>query len=190
MNRDLEGTAVIQESERGSAYDPGGFMPWDWGLNVVGKRTYRFRLEVRVPGHQPYEVQGKFKVPRKAENTSVLSRANKLQPGLELPVRVASGALQDVEVDWERFLASANRKQAIGAATHSTQKAQLRNEYDRNPKLLAQLRAGNRAAVHAWAEAVRAGSMSRDEFEQTVALEVETGRMDPADAETARRTLE
>jgi hypothetical protein len=34
------------------------------------------------------------------------------------------------------------------------------------------------------------GSMSREEFEANVNQEIETGRMDPADAEAARSTLD
>ncbi|MGI9019294.1 MAG: hypothetical protein ACR2G3_01115 [Solirubrobacterales bacterium] len=66
----------------------------------------------------------------------------------------------------------------------------MREQLERNPKMAEKLRAGNRQAVQAWAEAVRGGGMSREEFESTVELEVATGRMDPADAETARATLD
>jgi len=41
-----------------------------------------------------------------------------------------------------------------------------------------------------WVEAVRLGNMSREEFEETVTQEVETGRMDPADADAARAELD
>jgi hypothetical protein len=59
-----------------------------------------------------------------------------------------------------------------------------------NPELAQQLRANNATAVVAWARAVQAGKMSREEFDKTVDLEVKVGRMDPADAEAARATLE
>jgi hypothetical protein len=61
---------------------------------------------------------------------------------------------------------------------------------DANPELAQQLRANNATAVVAWARAVQAGKMSREEFDKTVDLEVKVGRMDPADAEAARATLE
>lgn len=44
--------------------------------------------------------------------------------------------------------------------------------------------------MHGNAEAVLAGNVSREEFEEYVTLEVECGRMDPADAEAARAKLD
>ena len=190
-DRELEGTAVIRESETDQPQDTDdSWWSLDFGFNVIGKRPYRFRLEVRIPGREPYEVHDKFKVPRKVENTGFFSRANKLQPGIELPVRVSSADPTDVEVDWDAFLASPGRKQAIKDARLAFQNAHLKEQYARNPEMLAKLQEGNRGAVQAWANAVRAGSMSREEFEKTVALEVDTGRMDPAAAEAARRSLD
>ena len=66
----------------------------------------------------------------------------------------------------------------------------LYHRRERNPTLAEKLRTGNRQAVQGWAGAVRGGSMSREEFESNVELEVATGRMDPADAERARATLD
>jgi hypothetical protein len=45
-------------------------------------------------------------------------------------------------------------------------------------------------AVQGWVGAVRAGQLSRDDFERTVIGEVESGRMDPADAQAAREALD
>jgi ribosomal protein L1 len=59
-----------------------------------------------------------------------------------------------------------------------------------NPDLAQQVRANNATAVVVWANAVKAGKMSREKFDKTVDLEVRVGRMDPADAEAARATLD
>ena len=149
-------------------------------------------LEVRIPDRDPYEVEGSFKVPRKAENTGLLAGGvgNPLRPGLELPVRVDPADPSSIEIDWKRFLATPGRKDAQRAATQSAKNRQMAEQLEANPKLAEQLRAGNKQAVQSWAAAVKAGSLSREEFEQTVNLELETGRMDPADAEAARAQLD
>ena len=47
-----------------------------------------------------------------------------------------------------------------------------------------------RSATMAWAEAVQLGNLTRGEFEQQFTLEVDHGRMDPADAAAARANLD
>jgi hypothetical protein len=113
-----------------------------------------------------------------------------LTPGLELPVRVDAADPTSIEIDWERYLKTPGRKQAQRAATQSARNRQMAEHLENNPKLAEKARAGNRVAVQSWAAAVKAGNMSREDFEQTVSQEVETGRMDPADAEAARATLD
>lgn len=149
-------------------------------------------LEVRIPDRDPYEVEGKFEVPRKAENTGLLPGAigKPLGPGLELPVTVDAADSKLVEIDWERYLKTPGRKEAQRAATQSARNRQMAEQLERNPKVAEKVRTQNRVAVQSWAAAVKAGSLSREEFEQTVSLEVETGRMDPADAEAARAELD
>ena len=80
------------------------------------------------------------------------------------------------------------RKGRIGRATANA--AQMRTQLDKNPKLRDRVRADNKGAALAWAEAVRVGNLSREEFERHLVMEVDHGRMDPADAEAARATLD
>jgi hypothetical protein len=188
----IQGTAVILESDRsGAAF--GQFSDFEI-LNRFGTRKYRLRLEVRLPDRDPYEVEAELKVPRKAENTGFLPGSREigkpLPPGLELPVSVNPSDLAAVEVDWDRFVASPGRKDAQRAASQTAYNQAVAEQASKNPKLVEQMRAGNRSAVQAWAGAVKAGNMSREQFEESVTLEVETGRMDPADAEAARKTLD
>lgn len=186
----IEGTAVIRDSDRaGAAF--GQFSDFEQ-LNRFGSRTYRLTLEVRVPGRDSYEVEGEFKVPRKAENTGFIAGeiGNPLRPGLELPVRVGTGDATSVEVDWDKFLASPGRKEAQRATNQSARNRALAQELQKKPELLEKMRTGNRSAVQGWAAAVRGGQLSREKFEESVTLEVETGRMDPADAEAARASLD
>lgn len=195
LRNGIEGTAVIRRSEPFG--EPGrrnnsGESIFDLELNRFGTRRYTFTLEVRTPDRDPYEVEGQFKVPRKAENTGWLAAdvGNKLQPGLELPVRVDPADPSSVEIDWDRYLASPGRKTAQRAASEAGRIARAREQLERNPKLVEKLRAQNRVALEAWVEAVRIGNMSREEFEKTVQLELDSGRMDPADAEAARGSLD
>ena len=174
----VEGVAVIRESDRGhdsSGADP---YPWDDVLDLVGSRTYRFTLEVTVAGREPYPVAGRFKVPKRAESTG-LGSDGYLAVGLELPVRVDPADRGAVAIDWDCFLADPGRKQAVRGAIDARRVGHMRDELERNPALAAKLRANNRAAAQSWVEAVRAGSMSREELERELRLEVETGRMDP-----------
>ena len=187
-----EGVAVIRASEpvgeRHARTGPSS--PLDLEPNVIGTHAYWFTLEVRVPGQEPYEVSGRFDVPKKAENISFFDVGNALKPGIELPVRVNSGDGSTVAVDWDRFLASPGRKQSVKAAKEAGQRANVAQQVAKNPKLQAKMWANNRLAVQGWIGAVKAGQLSRDDFERTVTGEVESGRMDPADAEAARQTLD
>lgn len=191
----IEGSALIRESnpygEPGARSNSGETI-FDLELNRFGNRNYRFALEVRIPDRDPYEVEGDFKVPRKAENTGFLAAdvGNALKPGLELPVRVDPNDRESIEVDWDRYLSSPGRKQAQRAATQSDTNRKVREEMEKKPKLLEKMRAQNRNTLQVWAGAVKAGNMSREQFEESVRLEVETGRMDLADAEAARETLD
>ena len=113
----LQGVAIIRESSRELERD--GDNPielLDLGLNRYGRRRYEFALEVRVAGMEPYTVRDSFRVPRRVENTSLFSRANKLEVGLELPVAVDPGKPHKVHVDWDAFEALPGRKQAMEAA--------------------------------------------------------------------------
>jgi hypothetical protein len=158
-------------------------------FNVIGTRAYWFTLEVQLPGRDAYEVQGRFDVPRKAENVSFFDIANALKPGLELPVRVDPADPETVAIDWDRFLADPGRKKAVKAASEAGQRSQVAKQLARNPKLQAQLQSNNRIAVQAWVGAVQAGQMTRAEFDKNVTQEVESGRMDPADAQAAYAAL-
>ena len=186
----IEGTATIRESDRsGAAF--GQFSDFEV-VNLVGTRKYRFALEVQIPDRDPYDVEGEFKVPRRAENTGLLAGevAKPLQPGVELPVRVDPADPSTVEIDWDKYLATPGRKDAQKAANQSAKNRQMAAHLEKNPKLAAKARAGNKGAVQAWAGAVKMGNMTREEFDAQVDQEIEAGRMDPADAEAARETLD
>jgi hypothetical protein len=189
----FEGTAVIRASEPASGRmgsREGAETVLDLSFNVVGTRAYTMTLEVRLPGREPYAVSDVFDVPKKAENLNFFDTQNMLKPGIELPVRVDAADAAKVAVDWDRFLADPGRKKSVRAAKEAGQRANVAKEVAKNPKKQAKMWANNRMAVEGWVWAVQAGQMTRAEFDTTVTAEVESGRMDPADAEAARQVLD
>ena len=67
---------------------------------MIGSRKYDFALEVTV-ADELYAVQGRFKVPKKAENLGFFSIGNKIPAGVELPVWVDPADRGRVEIDWK-----------------------------------------------------------------------------------------
>lgn len=192
----IEGTALILESEVlevGESDGRGGQQHslMDDVASVLerGSSPYRLKLRVEIGDDDAYEIDERFKVPRKAEVTGLTSREH-LRPGLELPVRVDPEDRTAVAVDWDQFIDSPERKRAMRQAEAAAQHRAVKKQMEANPELQATLQAGNKSAVMGWAGAVRGGQMSREKFDETVQLEVACGRMDPADAEAARRTLD
>ena len=131
----LQGVAIIRESSRDLERDGDNPLALlDIGLNRYGRRRYEFALEVRVAGIEPYTVRDSFRVLRRVENTSIFSRANKLEVGLELPVAMNPGKPLDVRVDWEQFEALPGRKQAMEAAGLEARQRMLGEIYARKHK--------------------------------------------------------
>jgi hypothetical protein len=196
LERGIAGTAVIRESRKieDDGTDEHGrrgeFLLNDMrDAGLWGKHRYVFTLEIQVPEAEPYEISGEFKTPAKAGRTGVLSHRG-LEPGLQLPVKVDRDDPQRIAIDWDAFLASPDRKAAVKEAVQGESANANKRMLEANPDLAQQLRANNATAVVAWANAVKAGKMSREDFDKTVNLEVKVGRMDPADAEAARASLD
>lgn len=184
-----EGVAVIRES-RWSGSSATHDDTYQAPLNVLGTRPYDLTLEVRLPGQEPYAVSGRFDVPRKSENVGFLGGPTALSPGIELPVRVDPRDPQSVAVDWDRFVADPGRKDAVRAADERDGRVRVAQHLAKNPKLQAKTQASGRQRVEHWAGAVRAGGMSRADYDKTVAGEVEAGRIHPDDAEAGRALLD
>jgi hypothetical protein len=188
----IAGTALIRESEA----HPGTFSTASdsftmfFDFNRRGTRPYRFLLEVRVPDSEPCEVEGEFKVPKKAELTGLFSTASALNAGIELPVFVDPSDPRKVEIDWKAYMAKPGRKQEKDDARTSRQAELMRAELAKKPKLQQKMWAQNKMAAAGWVSGVKMGNLSREEFEQTIQAEVDNGRMDPADAEAARAELD
>ena len=188
----IEGTAKILALDRDADWtgkpQDGESWWWEDAYDVLAKKGYELDLEVTLPGREPYRVRGRFKVPAKAERTGFVRGS--LNPGLELPVRVDPADPDRVEVDWDRFAADPDREGALQDARVSRQNEQIRRQLEAKPKIQAKMWENNRGTARAWAGAVKAGNMSREEFERNVQQEVDSGRMDPADAEAGRAALD
>lgn len=194
MNRGIEGTARITDLEQkglpGRPGDQGEAWWWEEAASFFTRSTYELTLEVHLPGREPFEVRGKFKAPKKAERTNFgLTRAS-LSRGLELPVVADPDDPRKVEIDWDRFARDPGRTKALDSARINRQNEILKQQLEKKPKQQAKMWANNKMAAAAWAEAVRAGNLSREQFEESINLEVDSGRMDPADAEAARASLD
>ena len=195
LERGMAGTAVIREARKVEDGTDEHGRRGQYVLNDMrdaglwGKHRYDLTLEIQVPEMEPYEVSGRFKTPAKAGRTGLVSHRG-LQPGLQLPVKVDPHDLQEIAIDWDAFLASPDRKAAVKEAVQVESANANKRMLDANPDLAQQVRTNNAQAVVVWANAVKAGKMSREKFDNTVDLEVKVGRMDPADAEAARATLD
>ena len=195
LERGVAGTAVIRESRKIEDGTDERGQRGQYVLNDVrdaglwGKHRYDLTLEIQIPETEPYEVSGRFKTPAKAGRTGLVSHRG-LQPGLQLPVKVDPHDPQQIAIDWDAFLASPGRKAAVKEAAQGESVNANKRMLEANPELAQQLRSNNATAVAVWARAVNAGKMSREKFDKTVDLEVRVGRMDPADAEAARATLD
>jgi hypothetical protein len=75
--------------------------------DLIDKTTgaaYGFELEVHRPDRPPYELARKVRVPTKVEGTLFL-RSHKIPTGAEVPLRITGPEEEDVELDWDAYLA-------------------------------------------------------------------------------------
>ena len=190
----LEGVAVIRESDRvgHESADQGEPWPWEIHLNRFGTNKYDFTLQVTVPGAEPYLVADRFRVPKKAENLGFFNVGNKIPAGVEVPVRVDPRDAPRIEIEWERWLDLARPQGRVSRAGEASADASRRcaPTSTRTRSCRRRMRANNKSAARAWVEAVRLGHLTREQFEHQLTIEVDHGRMDPADAEAARAALD
>jgi hypothetical protein len=116
LKEGIDGTAVICEcrshEERYSS--PGEGPASALSAFGIGHIVYYLTLEVSVPGRAPYEMNGKFRVPAKAQKLSPLPFHTKpIGRGLIVPVKVDRENAEKVVIDWEQFDPK-NRQTAYG----------------------------------------------------------------------------
>jgi hypothetical protein len=185
----LVGTAVIIQSKRDPDIDPtdpeqrrdDGLFDELW---VAATGTpYMFTLEVTVPGHETYQMPGvRTRVPAKAEKIS-LFETHPIPITLEVPVRVAADDAERIAIDWKAFIALPDKaqrlKQARERALIIAGQRQREAMLAANPSLAPSPDAQNPAM--AWAEAVRAGSLTRQVFDESCMRLLALGQLSNAD---------
>ena len=152
----------------------------------IGSIPHNLTLEVTIPGHEPFEVIGEFRVPAKATGRSGYT----LPPGLHLPVVVHDAERHDIDIDWDAFMASPDRKAAVQRAAADQSSAEAKRYTESVPGLKDQAWASAAQGVPMWMQAVRTGSMKRKAFDQQIPTLLRLGQIDPALAEEATQTLD
>jgi hypothetical protein len=137
----------------------------------VGNAQHDFKLEIRVPGREPYELQGLFRIPVKLIDF--------VGSGTVVPVKVHPSDPKRAVFDWEHFEPSATND-AGAAPSRESIRGQV---HDAMPD------ATRTMMLDGWVQATKAGGLSRPEFDQTLADAVESGMVTQEEADAARAKL-
>ncbi len=163
----------------------------DLAIDAVSGIPYRFVLEVRRPGMEPYRIEQRERIPSKVQRTWTQGEAH-VPSGTEVPLRVTGPGLEDVEIDWEGYLALPGRKQAAEQLRAEAQWDHIGAEFERTtkPAMVQKIREQNRMAALAGADMVLAGQLTRAQFDQSMEQSVRMGHLHPEDLEAALAKLD
>jgi hypothetical protein len=187
------GEAVVLASERP---EPGKETPGEGGefdVSDFGVGRHALRLEVRLPGQEPYEVEGRFKVPKEVQFGKraplllrPLMKRSPIPVGITLPVSVDPAKPDDVTIDWDGFLSSGGRDE-MKKGNEATAREKLRQQY---PEGTAQMRENAKRDLPNLVAGAKAGTIKRKDFDQTLETYVRNGYLEPDEAEAARASLD
>lgn len=197
MAETLQGTAVIVASNRDPGVDAGDHETFrdDGLLNQLFVQAtgmpYEFTLEVTLPGRDPYTVGGiRTRVPAKAEKYGLFEE-HPIPLTLEVPVVVVADHPDRIAIDWKTFLAhpdrvarlkaARQRALAIAAQRHAEQLAEADPASAPSPSA--------RNPAMAWADSVRAGGMTRQQFDESCTRLLALGQLSNADYLAAEARL-
>jgi hypothetical protein len=187
--------AVLVESEwRPGARmhsDSGGADLTDLAAEALTGIPYRFVLDVHRPGMEPYRIEQKVRVPSKVQRTLTQGEVH-VPSGAEVPLRVTGPGPEDVEIDWDGYLALPGRKQTAERLRAEAQWDRVGAEFERTtkPAQVQKVRANSRMAALAWADAVVAGQMTRAQFDQSTEQSLRMGHLLAEDLQEARAKLD
>jgi hypothetical protein len=187
--------AVLVESEwRPGARmhsDSGGADLTDLAAEALTGIPYRFVLDVHLPGMEPYRIEQKVRVPSKVQRTLTQGEVH-VPSGAEVPLRVTGPGPEDVEIDWDGYLALPGRKQTAERLRAEAQWDRVGAEFERTtkPAQVQKVRANSRMAALAWADAVVAGQMTRAQFDQSTEQSLRMGHLLAEDLQEARAKLD
>ena len=187
------GEAVVLASERPVPGTEEGYSGGEFDVSDFGVGRHKLRLEVRLPGQEPYEVEGRFKVPPKVQFgrkapmlLRPLMKRSPVPVGITLPVTVDPAKPDDLTIDWEGFLAEGG-KDEIKRGNEAAAVERLRQSY---PEQTAQMRENAKRQLPGLVAGVRGGTVKRKDFDQTLETYVRNGYLEPGDAEAARAALD
>ncbi|KAA1427404.1 hypothetical protein [Nocardioides antri] len=152
---------------------------------------YRFVLEVYRPGIAPYRLERRERIPAKVEG-SYFGSEHRVQKGAQVPLTVTGPEPEDVAIDWEAYLALPGRMR-------QTKRLEIENQWDAigarfeqttKPATVAKIRGNSQMAVMSWAQAVRAGQLSRADFERNAEQLLRMGHLLAVDYERAVLVIE
>jgi hypothetical protein len=187
--------AVLVESEQRPGSSPttssdgGGLV--DVALDAATGIPYRFVLDVRRPGFEPYRLEQWVRIPSRVERTWTQGAAQ-VRAGTEVPLTVTGPAADDVEIDWDGYLAMPGRKQQTAQLAAEAQWDRMGADFERtnSPERVQKIRADHRMAVSTWADLVLVGTMTREAFERESEMAIRMGFLLPSDYHEARARLE
>jgi hypothetical protein len=187
------GEAVVLASDRPEpgqdAIGTGG----EFDVSDYGAGRHALRLEVRLPGQEPYQVEGRFKVPKQVQFGKrapfllrPLMKRSPVPVGITLPVTVDPAHPDDVTIDWDGFLAGGGREE-MRRGNEAAAVERLRATY---PKETAQMRENAKRELPGLVVGVKGGTIKRKDFDQTLETYVRNGYLEPEEADAARAELD
>jgi hypothetical protein len=187
------GEAVVLASSRP---EPGVETPGEGGefdVSDFGVGRHTLRLEVRLPGLEPYEVEGRFKVPKEVQFGKrapfllrPLMKRSPVPVGITLPVSVDPAKPDDVTVDWDGFIAAGGRDE-MKSKQEAAGAEKLAQAY---PEATAGMRENAKRELPMWVAYVKGGTMKRKVFDQQLDMYVRNGYVEQAEADAARAELD
>jgi len=137
----------------------------------IGNAQHDFKLEIRVPGREPYELQGLFRIPVKLMGA--------VGAGTVVPVRVHPSNPKRAVIDWEHFVPSVT----AGSGDAPSREAVRGQVHDAMPD------ATRTMMLDGWVQATKAGGLSQAEFDKTLVDAVSSGMVTQEEADAARAKL-
>jgi hypothetical protein len=184
----VRGTALLLESNRRVTGDANS----DMGVvGILGEQVrgidYFFQLRVEVAGQEPYQLSLKDKVPAKVEHADGPFGGEVHVPaGATVPVIASLSDPTAVRIDWAAFLASPSKVAEAKRAGLRKTWAAMGEQFRRQPAAFQnQVRANTKMAVFTHAQAVVAGAISRQEFEDQYEQAFYMGHVTPEDLQAA-----
>lgn len=187
------GEAVVLASERPSPGSEEGHAPSQEGdVSEYGVGRHKLKLEIRLPDREPYEVEGKFKVPANVQFGKrapfllrPLMKRSPIPVGITLPVIVDPAKPDDVTIDWDGFLADGGRDD-MKKGNEDAARARLKQTY---PEQTARMREVALADIPRLVVGVKGGSIKLKDAQQSIDSYEHNGYLEPEEAEAALAEL-